>query len=74
MRGLLKPVIVGILSTGTHTPPNSISNEELVEAYNTFVKRWNAKNPDNPFEAVGMVNDHLVDCPRHQEIAAAHGA
>ena len=25
-------------------------------------------------QAVGMVNDHLVDCPRHQDIAAAHGA
>ncbi|MEO1657115.1 MAG: beta-ketoacyl-ACP synthase III [Pseudomonadota bacterium] len=46
----MKPAIARILSTGLYTPPNSISNEELVEAYNTFVERWNAKNPDNPFE------------------------
>ncbi|MEO1041928.1 MAG: DNA-3-methyladenine glycosylase I [Pseudomonadota bacterium] len=25
-------------------------------------------------QAVGMVNDHLVSCPRHQEIIAAYGA
>ena len=47
----MKPAIARILSTGLYTPPNSISNEELVEAYNTFVERWNAKNPDNPFES-----------------------
>ncbi|MEM6914774.1 MAG: beta-ketoacyl-ACP synthase III [Pseudomonadota bacterium] len=46
----MKPAIARILSTGLYTPPNSISNEELVEAYNTFVERWNEKNPDNMFE------------------------
>ena len=39
-----------ILSTGLYTPPHSISNEELVEAYNAWVERWNAENPDRPKE------------------------
>lgn len=39
-----------ILSTGLYTPPHSISNEELVDAYNAWVERWNADNPDRPKE------------------------
>ena len=33
---------VRITGTGLFTPPNSVSNEELVEVFNTFVERWNA--------------------------------
>ncbi|MEM9422173.1 MAG: beta-ketoacyl-ACP synthase III [Pseudomonadota bacterium] len=40
--------IARLLSTGLYTPPHSISNEELVEAYNAFVEKWNADNPDKP--------------------------
>lgn len=38
-----QPAIV-ISGTGLYTPPNSISNEELVEAFNTFVERFNETN------------------------------
>jgi len=33
-----------IAATGLYTPPFSISNTELVEAFNTFVERFNAAN------------------------------
>ncbi len=33
-----------IAATGLYTPPHSISNEELVEAFNTYVERFNAAN------------------------------
>ncbi len=33
-----------IAATGLFTPPHSISNAELVEAFNTFVERFNAAN------------------------------
>ncbi len=33
-----------IAATGLFTPPNAISNEELVEAFNTYVERFNADN------------------------------
>ncbi|NNU15337.1 beta-ketoacyl-ACP synthase III [Parvularcula sp. ZS-1/3] len=42
----MKPAIARILSTGLFTPDQSISNEELVEAYNAYVAKWNAENPD----------------------------
>ena len=35
---------VRIAGTGLFTPPNKITNEELVEAYNGFVAKWNADN------------------------------
>ena len=35
---------VRIVGTGLFTPPHAISNEELVEAYNGFVDRFNADN------------------------------
>ncbi len=35
-----------ISGTGLFTPPNSISNEELVEAFNTYVERFNAANAE----------------------------
>jgi beta-ketodecanoyl-[acyl-carrier-protein] synthase len=33
-----------IASTGLYTPPNSLSNAELVEAFNAYVERFNATN------------------------------
>lgn len=35
-----------IAATGLYTPPHSISNAELVEAFNTFVERFNAANAE----------------------------
>lgn len=35
---------VVISGTGVFTPPNSISNQELVESFNTYVRNFNAKN------------------------------
>lgn len=35
-----------IAATGLFTPPHSISNTELVEAFNTFVERFNAANAE----------------------------
>lgn len=35
-----------IAATGLFTPPHSISNTELVEAFNTFVGRFNAANAE----------------------------
>ncbi len=35
---------VAISGTGLFTPPNSISNEELVASYNAWVKKFNAEN------------------------------
>jgi beta-ketodecanoyl-[acyl-carrier-protein] synthase len=39
----IKPVIS---ATGLYTPPDSVSNEELVASYNTFVERFNAANAE----------------------------
>jgi beta-ketodecanoyl-[acyl-carrier-protein] synthase len=38
----LRPAIIA--ATGLYTPPLSISNEELVEAFNIYVERFNAEN------------------------------
>jgi beta-ketodecanoyl-[acyl-carrier-protein] synthase len=35
-----------ISATGLYTPPDSITNAELVASFNTFVDRHNAANPD----------------------------
>ena len=35
---------VAISGTGLFTPPNSISNEELVASYNAWIKKFNAEN------------------------------
>jgi len=37
----MKPVIS---ATGLWTPTNSISNEELVVAFNAYVDNWNEEN------------------------------
>jgi beta-ketodecanoyl-[acyl-carrier-protein] synthase len=39
-----------ILATGLYTPPNTITNEELVEAFNAWVEKWNEAHPDQPRE------------------------
>ena len=36
-----------ISATGMWTPKDSISNEELVEAFNSYVDKWNAENADD---------------------------
>src|ERR1700722_12153055 len=33
-----------IAATGLYTPPNSVSNEELVDAFNAYVEHFNADN------------------------------
>ena len=35
---------VVISGTGLYTPANSISNEELVQSFNTYVQQFNADN------------------------------
>ncbi len=35
-----------IIATGLYTPPQSISNEELVQAFNAYVARFNAQHKD----------------------------
>ncbi|MDZ7628117.1 MAG: beta-ketoacyl-ACP synthase III [Parvularculaceae bacterium] len=35
---------VRIIATGLHTPPERITNDELVAAFNAFVERFNAEN------------------------------
>jgi beta-ketodecanoyl-[acyl-carrier-protein] synthase len=42
---------VAISSTGLYTPAQSISNEELVGAFNQYVERHNARHPDAPLQA-----------------------
>ena len=36
-----------ISATGLYTPPDSISNAELVESFNAWADRWNAENADD---------------------------
>ena len=37
---------VVISGTGLYTPANSISNEELVQSFNTYVGQFNADNAE----------------------------
>ena len=37
-----------IAATGLYTPPNSLSNAELVETFNAYVERFNAANAASP--------------------------
>lgn len=37
---------IRITGTGLYTPPESISNEELVASLNAYVEQYNAKNAD----------------------------
>ena len=43
---------VVISGTGLYTPANSISNEELVQSFNTYVHQFNSDNAD----AIGARN------------------
>ncbi len=43
MSHLIRPVITG---TGLYTPPNSISNEELVASFNAYVAAYNVRYAD----------------------------
>ncbi|MCK7474719.1 MAG: beta-ketoacyl-ACP synthase III [Rhodopseudomonas palustris] len=38
----MRPAVIA--ATGLFTPPESISNDELVECFNTYVERFNAEN------------------------------
>lgn len=40
----MSEIIPVISATGLYTPPDSISNEELVASFNTFVERFNAQH------------------------------
>jgi beta-ketodecanoyl-[acyl-carrier-protein] synthase len=40
----MSPPDVRIIATGLYTPPDRISNEELVAAFNAFVERFNEEN------------------------------
>jgi len=42
----MSQIIPVISATGLFTPPESISNEELVESFNTYVARFNAANAE----------------------------
>jgi len=35
---------VVISGTGVYTPPDAVSNDALVESYNTYAQKWNAEN------------------------------
>ncbi len=60
-----------ISSTGLFTPPDTISNEELVASYNQYADRYNAANPDaEPLthssvefveKASGIKSRHVMD-------------
>ena len=40
----MKPVVIS--GTGLFTPPNSISNDELVTAFNAYADLFNAEHAD----------------------------
>ncbi len=40
------PARAVIAATGLYTPPQSVSNDDLVAAYNAWADDWNAKNAD----------------------------
>lgn len=66
-----------IAATGLYTPPSAVSNEELVETFNTYVDRFNAANaeaiaagevqalthssPEFIVKASGIRSRHVVD-------------
>jgi beta-ketodecanoyl-[acyl-carrier-protein] synthase len=66
-----------IAATGLYTPPNAISNEELVEAFNAYVEQFNDTNaeaimagdvaalqPSSPefiLKASGIASRHVID-------------
>jgi beta-ketodecanoyl-[acyl-carrier-protein] synthase len=60
-----------ISSTGLFTPPDTISNEELVASFNAYADRYNAANPDSETlthssvefveKASGIKSRHVID-------------
>lgn len=57
-----------IAATGLFTPDQSISNEELVEAYNAWAERWNAANAEAI--AAGEVEARTPSSPEFIEKAS----
>ena len=57
-----------IAATGLYTPPNSISNAELVESFNAYVERYNAANAAGI--ARGEVEALLASSPEFIEKAS----
>jgi beta-ketodecanoyl-[acyl-carrier-protein] synthase len=71
----LHPAVIA--ATGLHTPPQTVSNEELVEAFNAYAEAFNARNaeaiaagalqaiaPSSPefiLKASGIASRHVVD-------------
>ena len=46
-----RPMLTSVISaTGLFTPKNSISDEELVASFNSYVTRHNANNPGDLIE------------------------
>jgi len=52
---------IAISGTGLYTPPHSISNEELVDAFNAYVKKFNAEHATEI--AAGKVQPQLESSP-----------
>lgn len=61
---------IAISGTGLYTPPNAITNEELVESFNAYVRAHNARQPDAPlqessaefiFKASGIRQRYVVE-------------
>jgi beta-ketodecanoyl-[acyl-carrier-protein] synthase len=61
---------VFISGTGIYIPKSKISNQELVDSYNTFVQEYNEKNPDKPLpfsssefikKASGIESRHVIE-------------
>ncbi len=57
-----------IAATGLYTPPNSLSNEELVETFNTYVERFNERNAEAI--AAGEVTALMPSSPEFIEKAS----
>ena len=63
--------VARIAGTGLFTPPHSISNDELVAAYNAWADEWNESHPDQPpkdhsssafiEKASGIKSRHVLD-------------
>jgi len=60
---------IAITGTGLFTPPHSISNDELVAAFNTYVEAENAKNAD----AIARGEKKALETSSAEFIASASG-
>ena len=49
---------VVISGTGLYTPPNSISNEELVTSFNTYVDEFNNDNSEAISDGTVIALEH----------------